>query len=199
MKVKICGVTHSGDGEYAAQCGADYIGLIFSDRSKRRVTPSQACCIVAAARQAGAEPVGVFVDEDAETISAICGHTGIEIVQLHGAISKQAFKLLPRHLKVIYAVSNTEARQAPDSAILLCDSFTGGSGVPFDWSSFSPPKREWFLAGGLTPFNVNQAIALLKPSGVDVSGGVELPHTARKDLDLVKAFILAAKQRTDNI
>jgi 2,5-diamino-6-(5-phospho-D-ribosylamino)pyrimidin-4(3H)-one isomerase/dehydratase len=196
MKVKICGVTHPEDAEYAAHLGADYIGIIFADRSMRKVTLPVAKSIADVCRKEGAEPIAVFVDETAEQIASICEQTGIKTVQLHGAISQQALQALLGHYSIIYAISVEKKVEAlPNTVIPLYDS-EGGTGLSFDWMTFSPPQnRFWMLAGGLTADNVAEAIALLKPDGVDVATGVEVPHTRRKDPLLVKAFIQAAKEK----
>ena len=105
MKVKICGMTHPDDAEYAARLGADYIGIIFADRSRRKVSLAVAKCIADVSKKAGAEPVGVFVDQTADQIASICEQTGINTVQLHGATSQQALHAILGHYSIIYAIS----------------------------------------------------------------------------------------------
>src|SRR5690349_3009544 len=102
MKVKICGLTHPEDASYAAHLGADYIGLIFASPSKRRVSIPEAKKIAQAARQAGAQPVGVFLDATADEILSTCKETGLLIVQLGGA-SRQHLPLLQKHFSLLYA------------------------------------------------------------------------------------------------
>ena len=200
MKVKICGITHPEDAEYAAHIGADYIGMIFADRSKRKVSLSVAKDIVEASKNLGGEPVGIFMNQTADEIASICEQTGLKTLQLHGTISQQALFILSRKYCILYAISGDKGgsvcptHHLPSSVILLYDNSTAGSGVPFHWMTFSPPKnRCWMLAGGLTPENVAEAIALLNPYGVDVATGVEFPNSARKDPLLLTAFIQAAK------
>jgi phosphoribosylanthranilate isomerase len=200
MKVKICGMTHPDDAEYAACLGADYIGIIFADHSRRKVSLPVAKCIADVSKKADAEPVGVFVDQTADQIASICEQTGINTVQLHGAISQQALHDILSYYSIIYAISvekngiTSQTQTLPISVIPLYDNANGGTGVPFDWMAFSSPKKTcWMLAGGLNADNVAEAIALLKPNGVDVATGVEFPNSIRKDPMLVKAFIQAAK------
>lgn len=206
MKVKICGMTHPDDAEYAARLGADYIGIIMADRSRRKVSLSVAKCIADVSRKVGAEPVGVFVDQTADQIISICTQTGINTVQLHGATSHQALHTILGYYSIIYAVSVekngviSQTQTLPISVIPLYDHSNGGTGVPFDWMTFSPPKNTcWMLAGGLNADNIAEAIALLKPNGVDVATGVEFPNSTRKDPILVKAFIQAAKNAKEKI
>ncbi|MBA3721959.1 MAG: phosphoribosylanthranilate isomerase [Parachlamydiaceae bacterium] len=201
MKVKICGITHPDDAKCAAQEGADYIGIIFSDHSRRKVSIPLAIDIVHATKYEGAEPIGVFVDETADQIISFCENTGINRIQLHGSISKQSLPLLFKKYSIIYAIGvegngiATETYFLPEQVIPLYDNSKGGTGISFDWKSFHPPKNmPWILAGGLNPENVTEAINLLKPYGVDVSSGVEYPNMTRKDPILIKAFMQAIKQ-----
>lgn len=201
MKVKICGVTHPDDAEYAARLGTDYIGIIFADQSRRKVSLPVAKDIVEASRNIGAEPVGVFVDQTADQIFAICEQTGINTIQLHGALSRQALHVLLGNYSIIYAIpvekngTISQTQALPISVIPLYDNSKGGTGISFDWTAFSPPKDTlWMLAGGLNSENVAAAIALLNPGGVDVASAVEFPNTTRKDPALVRAFIRAVKQ-----
>jgi len=195
MKVKICGITDPQDAECAASLGADYIGIIFAEGSKRQVDVSAAKRIARAAIDYGAEPVGVFVDETPEEIFSICKETGIYRLQLHGEISRHALNDLVDDFSVIYTMPSVLSKNnsIPPTVTLLYDNLKPGSGEPFDWTAFSPPANfRWMLAGGLNPMNVAEAIALLKPYGVDVATGVEFPNSTRKDPALVKAFIEAA-------
>lgn len=207
MKVKICGITHPEDAQYAARQGAAYIGMIFSERSRRRVSLEEAKKISESARECGAEPVGVFLEHTQEQIFCICEDVGIDVVQLHGSEAKRALKeLLRREYKIIYAVTVGEngglqhKYPLPASVISLYDTAGGGTGIPFCWEAFSPPSDTfWMLAGGLNPGNIKKAITLLRPGGVDVATGVEIPKTTRKDPELVKLFIQEANNIEEKI
>ena len=196
MKIKICGVMHIHDAEYAAKEGADYVGINFSRNSKRCVTALQGKELADVVRKNGAEPVAIVVDEELAEIMAICEKTQITTVQLHGEKSKSCFNSL-KDVNLIYAHpvndcgSYIRIPEAPNICHLY-DYSKPGSGTSFDWNRFSPPNSPWFLAGGLTPENVIEAIRLLKPFGVDVASGVEsLPK--RKNPYLVKKFIQNVK------
>lgn len=198
-KIKICGVTHPEDAAFAITSGADYIGMIFSPSSKRNIEVSLAVQIARVVRERGALPVGVFVDQTVEEIHYLCEQIGLQMVQLHGTKARQACLHLDPSLKVIYAVPAEEVKEVPCKAIPLYDGLNGGMGKSFNWKLFTPPKRDWFLAGGLTPHNVRKAMALLKPFAVDVSTGVEFPGIPRKDPLLVQAFIEAIRTCEENI
>jgi tryptophan synthase beta subunit len=201
MKVKICGITHPEDAKQAAQAGADYVGIIFSKNSKRQVTPALGKQIAQTARDSGATPVGVFVDETLDEIDSICQEADIGIVQLHGHTHLKHIPMLQKSYLVIYAIavstdgSLLQKVKLPDNVLLLYDNPGGGKGKVFDWTTFeSPNTTPWILAGGLHPKNVSSAICLLQPHIVDVSSGVEIQGSTRKNPDLVEAFIKNAKK-----
>jgi len=182
MLIKICGIKDAETALFAAECGANFIGLVFAEHSKRYVIPEVAKEIVQTAKEKGAQPVAVFSDCTKEKVLSICEAVGIDIVQVHGSPIE-----LPEYMKRIY-VNNRESFLREGKDFLLFDHAQAGSGISFDWNSFIPPKGQpWFLAGGLTPKNVKEAIALLNPTGVDVSSGVE--KEGKKDKKLIEAFI----------
>lgn len=198
IKVKICGVTHPADALHAAQCGADFIGINFSKLSRRFVELTTAQEIVQATSEGNAIPVGIFVEESFEEITNCCKTSGISMVQLHGTRAKHSFNLL-HGFTVIYqiGVSDCGIQSAPNFpyGIYLLFDVVGGSGQRFDWTNFSPPAdTRWFLAGGLTPDNVGEAVKLLKPYAVDVATGVEFSGSTRKDPELVEKFIINTRR-----
>lgn len=203
MKVKICGVTNPKDADFAASAGADYIGVNFSKKSKRKVTLTQAKEIYSAIQDKSTELVGVFVDETAEEILTICNETNINTIQLHGNRAREQIRYLRDVYTIFYAVPNVEDEFRYDPAlrnqiILLFDNQRAGSGEMFNWGKFMPPKRPWILAGGLNKENVGDAIQLLHPYMVDVASGVECRDSIRKDHALIAAFIKAAKQENES-
>jgi tryptophan synthase beta subunit len=200
MQVKICGITDPQDAIYAAKAGADYIGINFSSRSARCVTAAQGKKIAAAAREAGAVPVAIFVEQSVEEIHSLCAQMDIQTIQLHHAAYHDLLDRLSRFI-IFYAVSvHPDGSLSPipferENVRILYDCPGGGTGRSFDWAHFSaPPSSSFILAGGLHPENVQEAICLLKPDCVDVASGVELPNCTRKDPKRIDAFIRAAKQ-----
>lgn len=221
-RIKICGVRDAATAAAAAACGADAVGFVFVDGSPRRVTPEAARDAVAAL-PAFVQPIGLFVDADAEMIRRVCDTAGIHTIQLHGNESPGfARQLAPlRVIKAVHFDRETAAAyiaQWRDQGLLglLIDTpppvtptesrsrshggKAGGSGVPFDWNQLaaflattegrgSPPL---ILAGGLTPTNVAEAIALLRPHAVDVSSGVESSRGV-KDPAKIRAFCDAVR------
>lgn len=98
--IKVCGVTNAGDAELAAKAGADFVGMILWAKARRAVSVDTAAKISEAARKAGAEPVGVFVDENFADIVRVCKKAGIKTAQLHGKGARGSLHDLPNWLEV---------------------------------------------------------------------------------------------------
>jgi phosphoribosylanthranilate isomerase len=201
--IKICGIKQPAMAYAAAQTGADFIGLMFAPGSKRLVSVAEAIDIAAATREGGATPVAVFTDHTAAQMLEICRQTKIDWVQLHGDTARNEQHLLPEDIHRIYVCSLIEGSEAStieipllkhDRDYLLFDTPTPGVGEKFDWQRFSyAGSMRWFLAGGLAPDNVAEAVQLLQPHGVDVSSGVE-DDSGEKNLSLIEAFIQVAQK-----
>lgn len=209
--VKICANTSLADAMVAAEAGADAVGFVFAP-SPRRVTPKQVAEIVPGLPQQ-LEKIGVFVDtplHEVITTARTCSLTG---VQLHAGYSADApaqlrLKLSPtlRNLRVVHFGPDAAQQAAtfaadPHVDAVLVDSHTasavGGTGIAFDWGEasrtiFAGGKARLIAAGGLHPENVAEAIAMLRPWGVDVASGVEFVP-GRKDPEKVRAFIAGAR------
>ena len=182
MLVKICGITRTDDAEAAVEAGAAAIGFVFWPKSPRFVDPYRARAI-AATLPAFVVPVGVFVNQPAEYVRRVAALLGLGAVQLHGD-EDVAYTEGVRY-PVIKAVSIERAHRAdeidvwPRTTMLLLDAHDpvsrGGTGRTIDWSAAAPiaERRRTLLAGGLTPENVAEAVALVRPFGIDVSSGVE--------------------------
>jgi phosphoribosylanthranilate isomerase len=199
LLVKICGITRLEDGLAAARLGADALGFNFWPRSRRYLMPEAAAAVVAGL-PAGVLPVGVFVDPDRETLLRAIATSGVRAVQLHGDEPPALCQDLP-----VPVVKGIRVRDAHSLAQLasyevagfLLDSATpgyGGSGTALDWTLAAEAAENvpiW-LAGGLTPENVGEAVRRVHPHGVDVASGVESAPGV-KDLAKVEAFIRNAK------
>ncbi|CAM6100321.1 unnamed protein product [Calypogeia fissa] len=205
--VKMCGITTPEDASLAAQAGAWYVGMIMWPHSKRSVkSMSLAREICAAAREFGAEPVGVFVSESASEIERACDAAGLSFAQLHGDGARASVLELSRSLKTIY-VMQSDAQGCLQTTIspelekvidwVLVDGLEGGSGSTFAWHNFKVPSlctsKGWLLAGGLNPENVTKAISILRPNAVDVASGIAGSDGIRKDPSRIFAFMEAVR------
>jgi phosphoribosylanthranilate isomerase len=203
MIIKICGITHPEDAALAASLGANWIGILLSKRSRRYVDPSLAHEIAMATKEKGSIPVGIFMDEGLDEILLNLEKTGIIKAQLHGSRSLSCLRFLPSFVEPVICVGvNPNGICQPltcklnPSHFVLYDHVTPGSGKSFPWNGFQPSTpNPWILAGGLNPQNVRQAIAVLKPNGVDVSTGVSIPGSLRKDPVLLEQFINLARKK----
>lgn len=197
VRVKICGITNPQDAHTAVALGADAIGLVFYPASPRFVSMTQAAAITRELPPF-VTIVGLFVDADAQTIAQTKAAVPLNLLQFHG--EERAAECNGHELRWIKAVRMREgvdldrtAAQYRQGAGLLLDAYRpglpGGTGKTFDWARV--PKRTAYrivLAGGLTPDNVTEAIARVRPYAVDVSGGVEAAP-GRKDPAMMAAFI----------
>ncbi len=215
-RIKICGIRRPDDALAAAHAGADAIGLVFVERSPRRITVDEAKRIIRALPPF-VEPIGLFVDDPPATVRGIADELRLRTVQLHGREGAGYVAQLDG-LKVVKALSFDEGHAAEkiqpwrdgckNLTGILWDAvppqeaaeLTGGSGRSFDWAALAalqdtgqldglPPT---ILAGGLTPLNVGDAIATVRPYAVDVSSGVE-GERGVKDADKIRAFCDAAR------
>jgi phosphoribosylanthranilate isomerase len=198
--VKICGVTRLVDAELAVECGAGALGFVFWPDSPRFVDPDSARTIVAALPP-GVIPVGVFVNQSREYVNEVAATVSLGAVQLHGDESVEYARAMTR--PVLKAIALAEASEAsidawPIETMMLLDVHDpirrGGTGRTVDWSRASSVarRRPVILAGGLTPENVGDALSRVRPSGIDVSSGVERSPGV-KDPDKLKALFAAMK------
>ncbi len=204
VQIKICGITNLHDALISLEAGADLLGFNFYTQSPRFVTTEIVRGIIKQLPKR-VTSVGVFVNEDVRVIERTAREAKINVVQLHGDESAEdCRRLMYENLRVMKALRVAE-NFSPESAseykveAVLLDAFNknlyGGSGETFDWRlarDVSENVKRVFLAGGLNPRNVAEAIRIAKPFGVDVASGVE--RTAGvKDMQLVREFIAAVR------
>jgi phosphoribosylanthranilate isomerase len=196
-KIKFCGLKSLDDIYYANELLPEYVGFVFAPKSKRYITPAQAEQLRNALSKKICA-VGVFVNENFQTVAELLNAGIIDAAQLHGNEDDDYIKNLRgltnkpliKAFQINYALRiSNYALQSPADFILI-DSGAGGGKV-FDWTLIKNLRREYFLAGGLNPDNVGNAIKILNPFAVDVSSGIETD--GKKDFDKMTAFIKAVR------
>lgn len=201
VKIKICGITNARDAAAAAEAGADALGFVLWEGSKRYVS------VETAAKIAPLLPphvirVGVFVDAPEELVYRAVRECGLNVLQFHGNETPEyctQFGLMSMKAIRVKDEEAIELSRKYTTEALLLDAWSpagqGGTGEMFDWDLAVEIRRlgrTVFLAGGLTAENVAEAIRKVSPFGIDVSSGVE-SAPGRKDHRKIQAFIQAAR------
>ena len=202
--IKICGITNVDDALAAVTAGADALGFNFYKPSPRYVTPQIAREIIAKLPMS-VLTVGVFVNEDSpKSVLNIANEAGITALQLHGDESPDHCRELARDRYVIksLAVSNdfdlqTVADYEVEAIMLDTKHFAlrGGTGQVFDWSiarEVNSVVPKLFLAGGLSPENIEEAIETVRPYAVDACSALE-DRPGRKNHDRMRDFVETAR------
>ena len=202
-RVKICGITRLEDARFCAVAGADFLGFIQHEESPRYIRPGVAREIIDWV--VGPDPVGVFVNADADAVNRACDEAGFTLAQLHGhetpetcaAVDVPVIKAI--HVQHDASSEQIRAVAAPYLDVvdfLLLDthktSLWGGTGESFNWrvARELASEADLFLAGGISADNVADAIATMRPYAVDLSSSVEAAPGV-KDLDKLAAFFEA--------
>lgn len=204
-RIKICGITTAEDAAAAVSCGADAIGFVFAS-SPRQVNPAQAAGVAETIPPPVAR-VGVFVDPDLAEVERVVAEVGLTAVQFCGAVSPKECSAVSVPVIRVFSIGidfdwTVVEPFRGEAAALLLDTYVpgkaGGTSQTFDWHTAgrSPEWAHLFLAGGLTPNNVADAMRIVRPFAVDVSSGVE-SSPGIKDHQKIAAFcaaVLAADQ-----
>jgi phosphoribosylanthranilate isomerase len=199
VRVKICGIRRAEDALLAAELGAWAVGFVFWPGSARFIDPYRARRI-STALPPWVVPVGVFVDQPAEYVSAVASLVRLGVVQLHGSETPEMVERMPQRVIKSVAVTSdfdeSSVDRIPARAGVLLDAHDperhGGTGTTVDWSraAAAARRRRVLLAGGLRPENVRTAIDTVRPFGIDVSSGVESAPGV-KDPDRLRALFAA--------
>ncbi len=196
-RIKLCGLSQPCDIEAANALRPDYIGFVFAPASRRYVPPDRAA-LLRWMLAPGILAVGVFVDEAPEQVAALLDRGVIDLAQLHGREDEVYLRALRRLtaapvIQAFRPVTAEDVGQAVRSTAdyLLFDAGSG-SGKAFDWHLVNNVGKPYFLAGGLTPGNVGEAVRRLAPYAVDVSSGIETG--GRKDKEKMAAFVAAVRK-----
>jgi len=194
MRVKICGITNLEDAQLCCGLGADALGFIFYEKSKRNISYSKAAEII---RQLPSfiVKVGVFVDQEADEINAISQKVGLNAVQLYGEVSQAFINEINLPVIKCFRLKNDFDFSILDSynkCSFLLDTFSdkalGGTGESFDWNIIPTEMRnKIILAGGISTDNIEYVFTEIKPATVDLSSSVE-SSPGKKDAGKLKEF-----------
>ncbi|MBL7070986.1 MAG: phosphoribosylanthranilate isomerase [Candidatus Omnitrophica bacterium] len=201
-KIKICGITNQEDAQGAVDLGADAIGFVFAE-SPRKVDPKKARSIIKGLKGSVLK-VGVFVNEDLSNIERIAGNCSLDALQLHGDENPLFCSKLLRW-KVIKAFRIKDEKSLKpitdykDIFACLLDTYSkeayGGTGKTFDWGLALKARSlgiPMILSGGLSLYNIEEAIKAVRPYGVDISSSIEL-IPGKKDKKLMERIISIIK------
>lgn len=200
IRVKFCGFTHQDDVAQAVALGADALGFVFYGPSSRYVSPEHAQTLTRSV-PAFVTRVGLFVNEEAETVQRIFELARLNLIQYHGEESPEFCDAIGLPYIKAFRVRKgmdlrTEMDRYPHASGFLLDAYVkgqpGGTGERFDWELIPQSHAPIILAGGLTPDNAKDAIDQVAPWALDVSGGIET-KPGRKDPDKMARFMNACR------
>ncbi len=196
-KIKLCGMMRPADTEAACAVHPDYAGMILSAGFRRSVSREMFLAMQQMLAENGIRRVGVFVNESLQTITAHYA-AQLDVIQLHGQEDAAYIRELKRKtgleiIKAFRIASPADLQAAAESKAdhVLLDSGTG-TGIALDWSMLRGFSRPYFLAGGLHPENVADAVKMLHPYAVDVSSGIEI--NGQKSAERMQAFASAVRR-----
>ncbi len=196
-QIKLCGLRRPEDIEAANRLKPEYIGFVFARKSKRYVDPKTALSLKKSLSPS-INAVGVFVNEELSVVADLLNRGIIDVAQLHGSESEEYItelkKATGKPVIRAFKVANPEdvAVAVESSADHILLDAGAGDGVTFDWSIVKNVERPFFLAGGLNPLNVAEAVEAVHPFAVDVSSGIETDGF--KDIDKMAAFMKAVRK-----
>jgi phosphoribosylanthranilate isomerase len=180
--IKICGITNLNDAHAAIAAGADILGFNFYKPSSRYIAPENAREIINTLPDS-ILTVGVFVNDGSpDAVRSIANQSGVKAVQLHGDESPDYCRALNSVIKTFSVSENFDIKQLESyevDAIMLDtkdNRLRGGTGRVFDWSVAQQVSQlipKLYLAGGLSPENITEAIEMVQPYAVDACSSLE--------------------------
>jgi phosphoribosylanthranilate isomerase len=209
VSVKICGISTVDDVRACAGAGANYMGLVFFEKSPRNITIPAARDLALAA-PVGLAKVALVVNPSDAELDAIAGTVPLDMIQLHGRETpERVAEVKARYgLPLMKAVGIADANDLPklESYFGVADQILvdakppkggelpGGNGLSFDWRLIAGRRWPcpWMLAGGLTPENVAEAVKMTGTKQVDVSSGVE-DAPGQKNAELIQKFVQSSR------
>ena len=196
-KIKLCGLSRIEDIKAANELKPDYIGFVFAAKSKRRVSHLKAAELKSKLNPE-TKAVGVFLDDDLDTVGALMNLGIVDLVQLHGSEDEEYLTKLraitDKPIIKAFIINNEDdvkRAEASSADYILLDGGKG-EGRAFNWKLLEKINRPYFLAGGQDAHNAATGVADLHPFAVDVSTGIETDGV--KDKEKMTAFVAAVRK-----
>jgi len=200
MKVKICGITRKEDAIICEKLGIDYLGFNFYSGSKRFIKPESAKFIISELKKI--KTIGVFVENDLDSIKKIVEFCGLDGIQIHSEQSPVFCNKIKREFPGLIIIQAFRIKSSIpenindfDADYFIFDSFDerqfGGTGKIFDWKILDKAGeilKKTFIAGGVNPDNVEKIVFLTNIYGIDVASGVEI-SPGIKDKNKIKCLL----------
>lgn len=198
VKVKICGICHEAEIGIMNELVPDFVGFVFVKKSRHFIAPEHAGYLRSKLRK-GIKSVGVFANESLRSVAMCVETAGLNMVQLHGDETAEYIAALREYIRCpimkVYKVArpiDAERAMYSTADYVMLDGGSAGDGKTFDWSMLGRVRRKFFLSGGLTPDNMEQALLLdPRPYALNASSGLEANRM--KDYRKVMKFILGIK------
>jgi phosphoribosylanthranilate isomerase len=196
LRIKLCGFTRSEDARVAVAEGADMIGMVLWAPSPRAADRDAARRVREVVPE-GVPLVGVFVDEEPDTIDELIAEIGLDRVQLHGR--EPASEILRHGARAFRGVRDGDASGVPAGVPVVFDGPFSHSATREEleghWAAARSLRgeRQVLLAGGLDPENVGDAVRAARPYGVDCARGIE-SSLGIKDHDRLRRFVAAVRE-----
>lgn len=193
MKLKFCGFKNKVDIENALKCEVDYIGIVFA-KSKRKVDREQAKEMIKGFDFGSVKLVGVFMNQELEEVLETADFMNLNVIQLHGCETNEYIRELQSKFggKIWKAIPGSKEslvsfNDIPADLILIDSTKGGGSGEIADWDLIEKHQgdfnKPYFLAGGINAGNIIEVLGKLRPTGIDISSGIEID--GNKSLELM--------------
>ncbi len=201
-KIKICGLFREQDISYVNEVKPDYVGFIINFPKSYRSVTIETAKKLKEKLDPSIEAIGVFVDEDIDTVICAAKSGIFDMIQLHGSEDEEYIRKVKKKGKkpvikayIVSEASDVQKAKKSSADYILFDKGRG-EGVPFDWRLISDFERPFFLAGGIDIANVSMAIMMGKPYAVDVSSGVETER--KKDREKIKKIVSVVHEIKEN-
>ena len=195
--IKLCGFKNIDDIIFATSLDINYLGMIFVENLPRSIDIDTAIQATIICKEKNIKSVGVFLNQNTDTVDKILSKVDLDVLQLHGTeditdyriFKKDIIKTLHVSKDSVFMSKNLDFENTDFLLDASSENFQGGSGKCFDWNILNDvPVEKLFIAGGLKPDNILDLLSKYTPKCVDVSSGIE-NKIGHKDHNLMSDFV----------